>query len=186
MNYCKDMLSSCVFLNIIIVLLVTAVAGISPSFADNSDISGARPGNISASGNDTVGSAREKALVNPSATTKSFADRDEKNASSMKTQPKTKRIIIGAIMITILAFIIINIVSASNNLRICSKCGYTGTMKAVTLTDKPLVNSLLVALVTVFPVLLYYYSERGRFLCPICRRTSTNVSMRSKLRDMNW
>ena len=186
MSYFKDMLPKRLFWNIIIVLLVTAGAGTITTHAESKDISGARPGNISASGNDTVGSAREKALVNPSATTKSFADRDEKNASSMKTQPKTKRIIIGAIMITILAFIIINIVSASNNLRICSKCGYTGTMKAVTLSDKPLINSLLVALVTVFPVLLYYYSERGRFLCPICRRTSTNVSMRSKLRDMNW
>ena len=112
--------------------------------------------------------------------------RNERAVTTKKARSKTNRVILCVILMSMLAFTLVNLIAASYTTRICSTCGYTGIMKAVILSEKPVINSVLVFLVWAFPLLRYYYSERGRFRCPTCRRTSTNVSVRSKLKNLNW
>ena len=94
-----------------------------------------------------------------------------------------KKVAFIACVVLFIVFVMSNLIASTHNDRICSRCGYIGSMKVKTVSDKPVINSILKLLIAVFPVLLYYYSERGRFICPVCNRTSTNMSLRSKLRQ---
>jgi len=183
MKYTKISRISLSSRNILMVLLVTGVL-VTTITTHAEDYSHGKPGTESLPGSDAAVGAKNAVKRNYTTAGRNFAVQDERAASLGKSKPKTNRIIFGACLIALMVFVFINIMAVSANARICSTCGYTGSMKAVTLSEKPLVNSLLIFLVTFFPVLLYYYSERGRFLCPHCRRTSKNVSIRSKLRDI--
>jgi len=169
--------------NILMALLVTGVL-VTTIATHAEEYSRVKPGTVSASQSDATVGARDPVKRNYTSAARNFSTQNEQAVAFGKTKPKTKRIIFGACLIALMVFVFVNIMAVSANARICSTCGYTGSMKAVTLSEKPLVNSLLIFLVTLFPVLLYYYSERGRFLCPHCRRTSKNVSIRSKLRQI--
>ena len=104
-----------------------------------------------------------------------------------QTPPKkkisAKKIALLACVVLFVVFVMFNFIATFHNNRICSECGYIGSMKAKSLSDKPFLDSLLKLLIALFPVLLYYYSERGRFICPVCYRTSTNMSLRRKLKQ---
>jgi hypothetical protein len=169
--------------SIAMVLMVTGVL-VTTITTHSEEYSRGMPGTASASRSDATVGARDPVKRNYTTATRSFATQNERAAFLKKNKSKTKRIIFGACLIALVVFVFINIMAVSANARICSSCGYTGRMKAVTLSEKPSVNTFLIFLVTFFPVFLYYYSERGRFLCPHCHRTSKNVSIRSKLRDM--
>lgn len=186
MNPYTYILVKITFLSFISVLLFTAVmvvpcvshAGVNESrYPDNL-------GNISASHGDVIDS-KETVLQKHTSVSGNFATRNEQGVASSKNCPKTKKVILGAILISIMVFTLINLLSAGYNTRICSNCGYAGSMTAVTLSKNQFVNSWLIFLVRFFPVVLYCYSERGRFLCPECRRTSANVSMKRKIREIN-
>ncbi len=138
--------------------------------------------NISTSLHEAAQSVRDKKEGNSSVSAKNFAAGNE--AGAVPAKPKTKRIIIGVLLISLLIFTFANLASISNNSRICTNCGYTGSMKAVILSKTKLVNSVLVFLVGLFPVLLFYYAEKGRFFCPRCGRTSANVTVKSRIREM--
>ena len=113
------------------------------------------------------------------------ADGAEKSAGMKKGKLSRKKIIALSFFAVVFAFVVVNIMSVGHNARVCTRCGYIGHMKAVTLAETSFLNSLLKTMVTVFPVLLNYFAERGRFVCPVCRRTSTNVTMRRKFKDVN-
>ena len=87
-------------------------------------------------------------------------------------------------LISLLFFVFLNLLSLGNNSRMCSNCGYSGGMKGVLLSGKKFLNSAVILLVTLFPILLYYYAEKGKFACPRCGRTSANVTVKSRLRDL--
>ena len=113
-----------------------------------------------------------------------FASSNEKQVEALKAKPKTKRIILGAVLIAIVAMFAVNLISFGSNARFCTNCGYSGSMKAVTLTAGPFLDAVVKLLVSLFPVLLYYYAERGRFICPKCGRTSANVTVKRRLREL--
>jgi hypothetical protein len=113
-----------------------------------------------------------------------LATHNKQAVASVKTKPKKKKIILAVVLISMIAITFINLISSSDNARFCTNCHYSGGMKAVSLSENQYLNSLLIFLVKVFPVLLYYYSERARFTCPRCHEISMNVSI-NRLRDTN-
>ena len=144
----------------------------------------ARMANLSASLHDAALGVRIKSEGNRPATVKDLASGNDSKAVLEREKSKAKKIKLGVVLISLLLFTFINILSVSNNSRICNNCGYTGSMKAVLLSPTRFLNSILVFLVGLFPVLLFYYAEKGRFFCPHCSRTSANVTVKSKIRAM--
>lgn len=116
--------------------------------------------------------------------TRDFATANEEKTLAAKSRPKTKRVLIVAVLAGIMAFVLANIFSLTHHARFCSTCGYSGSMKAVALTEKQGLNSILVLLVGLLPLLLFYFAERGRFVCPRCSRSSTNVTVKSRLKEI--
>jgi hypothetical protein len=86
-----------------------------------------------------------------------------------------KKFVFLACVVLFVVFVMSNLIASTHNDRICSRCGYIGSMKVLSVSGNPFVNSILKLLIAVFPVLLYYYSERGRFICPVCNRTNANM-----------
>ena len=144
----------------------------------------ARMGNISSSLHNAALGVRVQGSGNNPTSTRNFAAGNESNSVSEKGKPKPGKLKLGIVLISLLLFTFINILSLSNNARICNNCGYTGSMKAVLLSHTGSLNTILVFLVGLFPVLLFYYAEKGRFFCPKCSRTSANVTVKSKIRSM--
>lgn len=177
----KQKLLKSTFLLLIAVLMVTGVrVAIGTTHAEDKEFNQrTQLGNMSASRRNIDAGARDKVENQHTTAARNFAARNEQAVGSEKARPKTKRIIIGTVFIFLMTLTIINLISISYNGRICTTCGYTGSMKAITLSKKPSVNSLLIFLVKVVPALLYYYAGRGRFRCPRCNRTSTNVPIRA-------
>ena len=134
-------------------------------------------GNMSSSTTGVVTGTKENVGKRDTSAASDFADRNGKAVASAKAKPKTKKIIIGVILISIVAFIFINLIAASDNARFCTNCHYSGRMKIISISKKHYLDSLIILLANVFPVLLYYYSRRARFICPQCNRTSTNISI---------
>jgi hypothetical protein len=183
MKFSKALSGICSPHSISMILMVTGVL-VTTITTHAEEYSRGMPGAVSASRSDATVGVRDPVKRNYTSAGRNFAAQNERAASKVNNKPKTKRIIFGVCLFVLLVFVFINIIAVSANARICRNCDYTGSMNAVTLSRKPSVNSLLIFLVKFFPVLLYYYGERGRFMCPLCRRTSTNFSIRSKRRDM--
>ncbi len=115
-------------------------------------------------------------------TARDFATSNELRAAKAKAKPKTNNIILGVILTSFFILVFVNMLALSNNSRLCNNCGFTGSMRPFVLSEKKLFNSVLVPLVRFFPLLLYIYAEKGRFMCPRCFRTAANVTVKSKLR----
>jgi hypothetical protein len=96
------------------------------------------------------------------------------------TKANKKNYIIFSITLAILLITLVNIYSVSGNSRYCTYCSYTGNMKLVALKSSSYENIILF-IVRIFPVLQYLYSKRGRHICPRCKRTSYNQSLKSML-----
>jgi hypothetical protein len=99
-----------------------------------------------------------------------------KENARITSKTKTKNYILLSVFTAGILFMLINIISLSSNSRYCSNCGYAGHMKLVAVANTSH-GQIIVFLVKLLPVLLYYYSKRGRFCCPRCQRTSTNTAI---------
>jgi hypothetical protein len=91
-------------------------------------------------------------------------------------KPKKEKYIKLAISISLLIITVVNFTSLASNVRYCSNCGHSGHMNLISV-DNTAYNSQILLMVKVLPLLLYYYSKRGRFRCPRCKRTSTNIKL---------
>jgi hypothetical protein len=165
---------------------IVPVAGTSAATGDvravNTELTErARLGNISASlQNAAIGAGKTGGNSRSVAAGDVLSDR-EKKAVSAKEKSKGKRITIGSVLISMLVFVCLNLLSLSTNGRICTNCGYSGGMRGVILSKKAFLNSILVVLVRFLPIFLYYFAERGRFVCPRCGRTTANMTVKSRL-----
>jgi len=185
---CRD---ECGWLIGLLLLFVTVVfpagaaevVGVSPA-VDNELTARARLGNISASLQNASVIAGKKGGGKPETAGPVIAVGKDSKMVVPNGKPKTKRIVIASVLIFMLFFVFLNLLSLGNNSRMCSNCGYSGGMKGVLLSGNKLLNSAVIFLVTIFPILLYYYAEKGKFVCPRCGRTSANVTVKSRLRDL--
>jgi hypothetical protein len=96
------------------------------------------------------------------------------------TKAKKKKYILLSIASAILLIILVNLLSLSSNSRYCTYCSYTGPMKLVALESSSHENIILF-IVRVLPILNYFYTKQGRYLCPRCKHTSYNQSLKSML-----
>jgi hypothetical protein len=94
------------------------------------------------------------------------------------TKAKKEKYILLSIVMTILLIIVANLLSLSSNSRYCTYCSYTGPMKLVALESSSHKNIILF-IVRVLPILKYFYTKQGRYLCPRCKHTSYNQSLKS-------
>ena len=179
MNYTKLISIICTLILLMTALILTGVLVASgTAYAEDKGLNQQdQQGNMFSSTKGVVTGTKENVGKRDTSAASDFADRNDKAVASAKAKPKTKKIIIGVILISIVVFIFINLIAASDNARFCTNCHYSGRMKIISISKKHYLDSLIILLANVFPIFLYYYSERARFLCPRCNRTSTNVSI---------
>ena len=97
-----------------------------------------------------------------------------------KSISKLNKYILFFIALIVVIIILVNLFSISSNARHCSYCKYTGHMRLINVESST--NEKLILFMTkIFPLLLYFYAEQGRFLCPRCHRSSANTAIRSML-----
>jgi hypothetical protein len=114
----------------------------------------------------------------------SFAEYNELKTKNIKEKSKTNRIILLLVISSVIVFIYFNIKVNGDNARHCTYCGYCGTMKAKKLCDNPELDDIVKGLTRVLPVFLYFFSAKGRFICPKCQRSSMNKSIKPSIRDL--
>lgn len=111
-----------------------------------------------------------------------FADQNELKIEKIKSKPKTKRYFIFSAITAFIAFIVVNLFAITGTHRFCTKCRYSGKMKATKLSRNQTIDKIMLKVVKILPIFLYAYSESGTFVCPICFRNTT-VSLNRKIKE---
>jgi hypothetical protein len=169
-------------LNLLLLVLGISMASVTTArFAHAEKDSVAQQQNISGARNSVE---TGKSINLPGNKARNFAERNELQVKAIKENPKTNRIIILLVIISVIALIYFNFMAIGDNARYCTSCGYSGTMKAIKLSDNPASNNIIKLLVGILPILLYLFSTKGRFICPQCQRSSTNKSIKSSIKDV--
>ena len=122
-----------IFFSLLILLLAAApVAGVAATRgADrpewNELAQFARMANISASLHDAALGIRKKGDGSHPTAARDLAVDNDAKALLAREKSKAKKVKLGVVLISLLLFTFINILSVSNNSRICNNCGYTGS-----------------------------------------------------------
>ena len=115
-----------------------------------------------------------------------FSLQNERAVQTIKSKPKTNKIVYSIIVVVLVTLIIFSVNSARYySTRICSYCSFNGKMTPITLSKNKIYNKFLLISVMIIPEILYFYSKEGRFKCPKCHRTHTHISIKSNPNEVD-
>ena len=136
-------------------------------------------GNISTTGGRAPEVSNDMLVNQAAGSVKNSAEDNNNSVSSGKTSPGINIYIIAIIAGAFLSLIIYSLTLGTYySIRICSTCEYKGKMEPITLSTVPVLNWIIKLSVKVFPEILYFYQEKGKFECPKCYHTKTNFSIK--------
>lgn len=101
--------------------------------------------------------------------------------NNVTTKNKTRNSpILMIVAILFVVFLICSITFANYySTRVCTSCGHIGKMRALRVSHQPVANTFLLAIIKMVPQILYFYADSGKFECPKCYKSDSNVSLRS-------